>query len=35
MRITSSKGRPVVEATAWIGRLLALGRCGLKEDAVH
>ncbi len=29
----SSKGRPVVEATAWIGRFLALARCGLKEGA--
>ncbi len=29
----SSKGRPVVEATAWIGRLLALGRCGLTAGA--
>ena len=29
----SSKGRPVVEATAWIGRFLALARCGLKDGA--
>lgn len=29
----SSRGRPVVEATAWIGRLLGLARCGLTDGA--
>lgn len=29
----SSKGRPVVEATAWIGRFLGLARCTLTEGA--
>lgn len=29
----SSRGRPVVEATAWIGRFLGLARCGLTDGA--
>ncbi|MFF5264101.1 prenyltransferase/squalene oxidase repeat-containing protein [Actinomadura viridis] len=29
----TSLGMPVVEATAWIARFLALARCGLREDA--
>lgn len=31
----SSRGRPVVEATAWIGRFLGLARCGLTQGAPH
>jgi hypothetical protein len=31
--VKSSRGRPVVEATAWIARFLARARCGAKDGA--